>query len=387
MNIHHADLCSIEGEASASSAAARHANGAKPAGSGHTGPRKLITMAQIARVTGVSQGAISSLLNDRDYGIRVSAQTSDRVFKTCRELGYVPSDLRAVVRVYPELGETCLLISTKVPGGLANPFATRVAAALMAKVAAQTSGIAVAFHDETRDYGSCDGMPLPVKNGTASRILFIGAANPSIVAIARHRGNPGILLGHSSPLAGTTSVIPDYLAAVRAALGLFARHGHKRVGIVGGSFASDEPRISEMYCAIGSAFHEAGLPIEAHDIHNGNLDFECGIQALHATLERASRPTALLCLSEATAAGVLAGAHARGISVPGQLSVIAIMDHENVPASCLPLTAVVLPADQIAAAAMEEAGRQLATGIPDDARKIIVGTKLIERATCGPVTR
>ena len=57
------------------------------------GPRKFrdlhktITMAQIAKAAGVSQGAISSLLNDRDYGIRVSEKTRERVFKVCREMG------------------------------------------------------------------------------------------------------------------------------------------------------------------------------------------------------------------------------------------------------------------------------------------------------------
>src|SRR6188508_2458080 len=72
---------------------------------------KPITMAMIARAAGVSQGAISSLLNDRDYGIRVSDKTRERVFRVCRELGYVPYDLRAVVRMYPEQGDTCLLVS------------------------------------------------------------------------------------------------------------------------------------------------------------------------------------------------------------------------------------------------------------------------------------
>jgi len=86
----------------------------KPSG----GPMKPITMAGIAKAAGVSQGAISSLLNDRDYGIRVSEKTRERVFKVCRELGYVPNDLRAVVRMYPELGDTCLLISEKIPAGV-----------------------------------------------------------------------------------------------------------------------------------------------------------------------------------------------------------------------------------------------------------------------------
>ena len=60
---------------------------------------KTITMADIAKAAGVSQGAISSLLNDRDYGIRVSEKTRERVFKTCREMSYIPNDLRAVVRM------------------------------------------------------------------------------------------------------------------------------------------------------------------------------------------------------------------------------------------------------------------------------------------------
>src|SRR3954468_3267013 len=94
---------------------------------------KGITMAQIAKAAGVSQGAISSLLNDRDYGIRVSEKTRERGFKVCREMGYIPNDLRAVVRMYPELGEFCLLISNAVEG-LSDPFLARMARAAMSAV-------------------------------------------------------------------------------------------------------------------------------------------------------------------------------------------------------------------------------------------------------------
>src|SRR6201994_4673964 len=96
--------------------------------------QKTITMAQIAKAAGVSQGAISSLLNDRDYGIRVSEKTRERVFKVCREMGYIPNDLRAVVRMYPELGDYCLLVAAAVEGGLADPFVHRLVVAAMAAV-------------------------------------------------------------------------------------------------------------------------------------------------------------------------------------------------------------------------------------------------------------
>src|SRR6476620_11907314 len=106
--------------------------GPGPSGLGESRPpremgdlHKGITMAQIAKAAGVSQGAISSLLNDRDYGIRVSEKTRERVFRVCRDMGYLPNDLRAVVRMYPELGSYALLISKQLGIGLEFPFVSR----------------------------------------------------------------------------------------------------------------------------------------------------------------------------------------------------------------------------------------------------------------------
>src|SRR4051812_49703374 len=114
-------------------------------------PRKLpdftrtITMAQIAKAAGVSQGAISSLLNDRDYGIRVSEKTRERVFRVCRDMGYLPNDLRAVVRMYPELGGYALLFSKQLGLGLEHPFVSRVAGAAMRAVPEPSRPITLAF--------------------------------------------------------------------------------------------------------------------------------------------------------------------------------------------------------------------------------------------------
>src|ERR1700734_3612897 len=100
----------------------------------HGDYHKTATMATIAKAAGVSQGAISSLLNDRDYGIRVSEKTRERVFKVCREMGYIPNDLRAVVRMYPELGDFCLLMTSGGDTGLHDPLGRRIISSAMAAV-------------------------------------------------------------------------------------------------------------------------------------------------------------------------------------------------------------------------------------------------------------
>lgn len=342
-----------------------------------------ITMATVARVVGVSQGAISSLLNERDYGIRVSEKTRSRVFRVCRDLGYVPNDLRAVVRIYPELGDTCLMISDRIPGGLANAFVARVAAAVMTNTTHRPVGIAAILYNETQEYGF-DQLPSPLKHGTASKVIGVGGVNSSICRVVGSRGLPAIVLGHVLQIPGTTSIVPDYLAAARLALDLLMRQGHKRVGIVGGPFGSPEHRLLEMNRAIGAIASELGLVVDAPDVFQSDLSFQAGVAAADSMLVRETRPTGLICLSEAAAAGVLAQARSRGFSIPRQLSVLAISDHAGPPASCVPLTAVVLPADEMGAVAVREAERQVFGGIPDTAMKIVVPVQLIERESCGP---
>src|SRR5829696_3531142 len=156
---------------------------------------KTITMAQIAKAAGVSQGAISSLLNDRDYGIRVSEKTRERVFKVCREMGYIPNDLRAVVRMYPELGEICFLIADSVEDGLSDPFVARMAHAAMdaAKKAMNdpSSPLSLALYDPAKDYTeSIDALPYPVRSGVASKFLLYGPINQTLIHQIMRRGLP-----------------------------------------------------------------------------------------------------------------------------------------------------------------------------------------------------
>ena len=346
-------------------------------------PMKPITMAGIAKAAGVSQGAISSLLNDRDYGIRVSEKTRERVFKVCRELGYVPNDLRAVVRMYPELGDVCLLLSTKIPGALSNCYVARIGGGLMATMSQRS--LVTAFYEEGFDYAT-DGsdLPKPIQNGTASKYVCVGATNLSICRTVQRRGHPLAVIGHETRLPGATSILPDYVAAARMAFGYLVKYGHKRVAILSGPFGSPEPRLTELNRALGLAAQELGLTMDSHNIFQGDLSFEAGLAALDAFLAREPKVTAAFALSEAAACGVLAGAHAKGIRVPEQLSVLAFADHERTPPSCVPLSTVAFPVEQMAVTAANELERQIREGLPPDGERVILGVKLCERSSVAP---
>ncbi len=346
-------------------------------------PAKSVTIADVARAAGVSQGAISSMLNERTYGIRVSPDTRERVFRLCREFGYIPNDLRAVVRIYPELGETCLLVSDKIPGGIANPSVARLSSSLMAHSARRPSCLSVILYDEACEYGADVELPAPLAHGIVSKVVCVGGENSSICRVLHARGLPVILLGRCTRAPGTTSIVPDYAAAAKLAVGLLAGHGHSHVGIVDGPAGGLDERYVEMKRAIDDAASGVGIAIHAGDVFSGNLTFEDGAAAVRQMVGRPSKPTALICLAEAAASGVLAGAHGAGLRVPDQLSVVTFADHGGAIDSCIPVSAVVLPADEIASLAVAEAERQLRDGIPVEAAKITVGVRLIERDTTG----
>ena len=346
---------------------------------------KSITMAQIAKAAGVSQGAISSLLNDRDYGIRVSDRTRERVFKVCRELGYIPNDLRAVVRMYPELGDFSLLVASDIAGGLRDPQVLRIAAAVMSAVPDPSHTISVGFYDPAADYlADSSSLPSSVRSGVCSKFLVFGQPNASLIKTLTGRGLPVMSLGYEAALPGAVSFVPDYALASRLALGHLAGLGHKDIGIVSGPFGATDPRLLELNRGVRFACEELHLPLDAQHIVYGDLSGEAGRTAFDEMFAHTPKPTAIFCMSDCAALGVLAQAQARGVAVPGTLSIVGCGNNPAAQLAQPGLTTVHLPAEEMGELAVVEINRLVHDAPPPLPRKTVPPVRLIERQSSGP---
>lgn len=346
---------------------------------------KVITMADIAKAAGVSQGAISSLLNDRDYGIRVSEKTRERVFRVCREMGYVPNDLRAVVRMYPEQGDFCVLLSNDLDSLPADPFQSRVISGAMGAVG---DSVIIARYRTGIDYAGLDGeaLPQPVRSGTASKFLLLGTPNPSLCQLLVARGFGVALAGHDLALPGVTSILPDFAAASQTAIDHLFQLGHKRIAILSGPFGAADYHIIELNRGVRAGYDKANVPIEAQNIIYGDLTMENGYKALDVLMDRSTPPTAVFCFGDAAAAGVIARAQARGVKMPGQLSVIGCSD-DALSAHLQPaLSTVHLPAEAIGATGVEETDRRVRERdtFPSEPKRVLLAVKMVERQSSGP---
>ena len=348
--------------------------------------QKTITMAQIAKAAGVSQGAISSLLNDRDYGIRVSEKTRERVFKVCREMGYLPNDLRAVVRMYPELGEFALLISSKFAGGLAHPFVARIAAAALDAVPDTLGSITVGFYEETLDYAAePERLPHPIVTGIVSKFIFVGPPNPSLIQTVTKRGHAVVALGQDVALPGVHSLAFDFVSASQLAIGHLHHLGHRRLAIVSGPFGSSDIAINELNRGVRLACEKLGLAVDPQNILYGDLTAAAGAAALDTLLARKPEPTAIFCLSDSAAAGILGRAHACGRKIPEQLSLLACGDDPAAAILSPALTTIHLPVEEMATRGVQQLENLSRGHGLDDPQKTILPVRLIERATCGPL--
>jgi DNA-binding LacI/PurR family transcriptional regulator len=347
---------------------------------------KGITMADIAKAAGVSQGAISSLLNDRDYGIRVSEKTRDRVFRVCREMGYVPNDLRAVVRMYPELGEFCVLLSSDLEDLPSDPFQARVISGTMAAIA---DAVTIARYRTDLDYASTidpERLPLPVRSGTTSKFLLVGKPNVSLCQALVARGYGVAIAGHEVPQTGVTSIMADLASASEMAINYLFKLGHQRIAILSGPFGATDYNIIELNRGVRAGYDKANVPIEAQNIIYGDLTMEDGHKALDVLMDRPNPPTAVFCFHDAAAAGVIARAQARGIKIPGELSVIGCAD-DALSAHLQPkLSTIHLPAEEIGITAVAETNRRVRErdAFPSDGNKVLLPVKLVERESSGP---
>ncbi len=348
--------------------------------------QKTITMAQIAKAAGVSQGAISSLLNDRDYGIRVSEKTRERVFKVCREMGYIPNDLRAVVRMYPEFGEFCLLFSSGISGGIAHPLCARIAAGALGAVPEPSHPVTFAFYDEGRDYTQDqESLPQPARTGIASKFLTYGIPNPTLIQALTRRSFPVLSLGHDVPLPGVLSLLPDYVQGARAAIELLSKLGHTNIGIISGTFGATDTQTLELNRGVRLACEEFGIPLEPHHIIYGELTDAAGRSALDELLARKPVPTAVFCMSDIAAAAVLSQAAARGLQVPRDLSVIGCGDDAGTQLLHPRLTTIHVPAEEMGAIGVREIDRLVREGLPASPHRTLLPVGLAMRdSTAAP---
>jgi DNA-binding LacI/PurR family transcriptional regulator len=323
-----------------------------------------VTMADVAERAGVSRALVSIVFR----GVPGASPASrERVMAAADELGYRPDERARLLG-----SKRSRLVG--VVFGLRHEFHASLVDELYRAADASPYDLALGAACPSRseqqairsllDY-RCEALVL-LGPATTTRDLERLAQRVPLVVVARNV--------RSSAL---DTVRTDDVLGVRLAVEHLAALGHKAITLVDGGRA---PGAAERRRGFRDTTVELGLADRTLMVPGGPTE-EDGERAALAALEGAD-PTAVVAFNDRCAAGVVATARARGVDVPGRLSVIGYDDSRIAALSTLRLTTVAQDAATIAAAAFGLAVERAEEGRTSRA-DVVVPPRLVVRSTTG----
>ena len=190
---------------------------------------------------------------------------------------------------------------------------------------------------------------------------------------------PFVRISPGTNHAMTSSVFIDDAQAADDMTTHLINLGHRRIGFIKGH--PNHPGSDDRQFGYRRALDRAGIAFEPQLVMPGAFDFESGMAAGAALLDMRHPPTAVFAANDDMAAGVLAVAHDRGLSLPDQLSVAGFDDTTLARTVWPALTTIHQPMADLARTATEI----LIAGGDITHRRL--PHRLIERASVAPPAR
>jgi DNA-binding LacI/PurR family transcriptional regulator len=351
-------------------------------------PRRLTrrpSLATVAEQVGVSAATVSNTFNRPDL---VSVHVRSRVMEEAVRQGYAGPDPAA--RQLSRGGRTDtlgLLLTRELPHAFGDPAAVAFLHGL--SVSCAGAGLNLLLISAASSGIGSGGIRNAVVDGFVA--YSVAAEDPALQQILDRR-LPTVVVDSPAATPGVDWVGPDDRAGARALAEFLLELGHRRIGAITSgtgaarfsgpaqvrSLATGDSVHSRRIQGIADALAAAGitdLPIEVRPENTAGA----GADAVCSLLDRRPDVTAVCGLMDVMALGALAAVRARGLRVPGELTVTG---YDDIPeAATAGLTTVSQPLIDKGRVAGE---LFLSHHRGEPARHRILPTYVVARASSGP---
>lgn len=335
------------------------------------------SMADVARLAGVSQTTVSFIVNDTP-GSSIPQETRDRVLSAVRELDYRPNVSARNLRTQ---STNLIGYGFDEPSGVtSHPILDQfLYSAILSLEAADYhlltfvtgSRTDTEVYEELYRRGQVAGFVLANTNDNDPRIAFLLENRIPFASFGRANDEWEFDWVDVDGASGMRQVV-DHLVA----------QGHRRIGLLTWPEGSKAGGQREIGYAEGLA--AAGVRPEPEWIVRGLNTLQTGAAgaARLLALPPARRPTAIACVSDLLAVGAMNAAAAAGHTVGGDLAVTGYDDSAMAPFLQPPLTSVQQPIAAVGKQIVRMLLRQL-RGEPVSEHGILLEPTLIARRSSG----
>jgi LacI family transcriptional regulator len=290
----------------------------------------LSTLADVARLAGVSTGIVSRVLNE-DQSLRVRDATRSKIFEAAEKLDYTPNHAARALR-RSRVGVIGLAVHDA-----SNPLYEEIIAGAQAEAMSSGSMLVLADIDALAtnekvfkrviSSGALDGLVLQ-RAGTASDVLVSRIASERL---------PMVLLNDRTE-AATGSVAADDFGAAHLATRQLIELGHHSIGLL--RLTGDHMRANVRSAGWAQALREAGIEPDLNLVREGGQTVAQGYDGMVELIRARVRVSAVLVANVLAAVGALRACADHGVAVPGDLAIIAVHD-ADIAAHTIPRLSVV----------------------------------------------
>jgi len=329
----------------------------------------------VARMAGVSTATVSRALRGLPT---VSEATRVRVLQAAAQLGYSASPSASRLA-----GGRTGTVAVVVPRLTRWFFATVVEAAEEALHQAGYDLLLYNLGGRERDRRRM--LHATGLHKRADAVMFVATPlTTADVAAVAALPVPGVTVSSGTPVPGWPGIRIDDVAAARTATEHLLALGHRRIAHISGdpadelAFNTHILRRGGYQDALRAAGVEPdpGLDVEAPFTAAG------GERATALLLDRDEPPTAIFAACDEMAMGAIAALREAGLSVPRDISVVGVDDHDL--AGAVGLSTVAQPAAEQGRLAADTLLGMLCGDRPADAGGTVLPTRLIVRSSTGP---
>lgn len=344
-----------------------------PRGDGHAAPR----LADLALQAQVSEATVSRVLNGK---AGVAASTRHKVLAALDVLGYErPVRLRQ---------RSAGLVGLIIPE-LTNPIFPAFAQVIEQVLAGH--GYTPVLCTQMPGGSTEDELVEQLEERGVTGIVFLSGlhadttADPSRYLKLAGRGIPFVLINGYNEAVEAPFVSPDDRSAARMAVRHLAELGHERIGLAIGptryvpSLRKAEGFTEALRTVLGVAADEAETLIQ-----RTLFSVEGGQAAAGLLLDQGC--TGIVCGSDLMALGAIRAVRARGLDVPGDVSVVGFDDSPLIAFTDPPLTTVRQPVQAMATAAVDALVEEI-EGNPVQRTEFVFQPELVVRGSTGAPRR
>ncbi len=266
----------------------------------------LPTSYDVAKRAGVSQSAVSRCFRP---GSSISAKTKAKVLKAAKELGYHPNAMASGLMTR-KTGLVAVIISS-----LTNLYYPEVLAEITQRLSDRDSRVLLFA---LRSESEVDTILEQVwRYRVDGAIVAARLSEKQVLQFSRHKV-PLVLYNRQNEDLAVSSVSCDSMVGERTLVDILVEAGHRNFGIISGpkdSFVGQER-------VLGAASR-----LKEHDliacVVEGGFDYTSGQNGLKNLLDQTrGKLDAIICANDLMAIGAIDAARARGLQVPGDVSIV-----------------------------------------------------------------